>query len=243
MTAIPAIDLIDGHCVRLTEGVFDTAKIYGDDPAAVARSFAEAGARRLHVVDLDAARGSGSNRDAIKAIRKAFPGILDVGGGIRSIEDARVLKSIGVDLLIAGTALVKKPDDIAAWAEELGPMIVAGIDARDGEVKVSGWEDGSSLRAVDLAAKVRDLGVVEIIYTDISRDGTLSGPNIPETAAIAASSGLPVIISGGVGSMGDLELLAKEKPAGVTGVIFGKALYEGRVNLKEAIQILGGSNE
>ncbi|MCK5736309.1 MAG: 1-(5-phosphoribosyl)-5-[(5-phosphoribosylamino)methylideneamino]imidazole-4-carboxamide isomerase, partial [Spirochaetaceae bacterium] len=240
---IPAIDLIDGHCVRLTEGVFDTAKIYGDDPAAVARSFAEAGARRLHVVDLDAARGSGSNRDAIKAIRKAFPGILDVGGGIRSIEDARVLKSIGVDLLIAGTALVKKPDDIAAWAEELGPMIVAGIDARDGEVKVSGWEDGSSLRAVDLAAKVRDLGVVEIIYTDISRDGTLSGPNIPETAAIAASSGLPVIISGGVGSMGDLELLAKEKPAGVTGVIFGKALYEGRVNLKEAIQILGGSNE
>ena len=243
MIAIPAIDLLDGHCVRLTEGVFDTVKIYGDDPAAVARSFAEAGARRLHVVDLDAARGSegrtaGDNRDSIRAIRKAFPGVLEVGGGIRSFEDAEILRDIGVDLLIVGTALVKRPEEVATWTAKLGPVIIAGIDARNGEVKVSGWEVGSSLRASDLAVQARKLGVVEIIYTDISRDGTLTGPNVPETAAVAASSGLPVIISGGVGSMTDLESLAAEKPAGISGVIFGKALYEGRVNLIEAIRIL-----
>jgi len=158
MIAIPAIDLIGGRCVRLTEGDFNTVKIYGDDPAAVARSFAEAGAERLHLVDLDAARGSGSNRDSIKEVRRAFPGRLDVGGGIRSIEDARNLRSLGVDLLIVGTALARSPEEIALWAEELGPVMVAGIDAREGEVKVSGWEAGSSLRAVDLAVKARELG-------------------------------------------------------------------------------------
>jgi len=240
MIAIPAIDLIGGRCVRLTEGDFNTVKIYGDDPAALARSFAEAGAERLHLVDLDAARGTGSNRDSIKEVRRVFPGILDVGGGIRSIEDARNLKDLGVDLLIVGTALVRRPEEIALWAEELGPVIVAGIDAREGEVKISGWEAGSSLMAVDLAVKARELGVVEIIYTDISRDGTLSGPNIPETAAVAEASGLPVIISGGVGSMADLEQLASERPAGVTGVIFGKALYEGRVDLERAVNMLKG---
>lgn len=240
MIAIPAIDLIDGHCVRLTEGVFDTAKIYGDDPAAVAGEFAAAGAERLHVVDLDAARGLGDNRDAIREIRKSFPGILDVGGGVRSLNDARALRDTGVDLLVIGTALVQRPDEVASWAESLGPVLVAGIDARDGDVKISGWEAGSSVRATDLALKARDLGLVEIIYTDISRDGTLSGPNIPETSAVAGISGLPVIISGGVGSMADLESLAACPPAGVSGVIFGKALYEGRVNLKEAVRILGG---
>jgi len=240
MIAIPAIDLIDGCCVRLTEGIFDTARVYENDPAAVARSFAEAGAERLHVVDLDAARGTGSNREAVKNIRKAFSGILDVGGGIRSIEDARILRKLGVDLLITGTALVTRPDEVAAWADELGPVFVAGIDARNGEVKISGWEGASSLLAVDLAVKARNLGFAEIIYTDISRDGTLSGPNLPETVSIAAVSGLPVIISGGVGSPSDLEALVSEKPEGIKGVIFGKALYEGRVNLKDAIRILGG---
>ena len=239
MIAIPAIDLIDGRCVRLTEGVFDTVKVYGDNPASAARGFAEAGAKRLHVVDLDAARGSGNNRDSIRAIRKVFPGVMDVGGGIRSLENARTLRDIGVDLLVVGTALVRSPEEVAAWAAELGPVFVAGIDARDGEVKVSGWEAGSSLGAADLAIRACDLGMVEIIYSDISRDGTLSGPNVPETVAVAAASGLPVIISGGVGSMTHLESLVSDPPAGVSGVIFGKALYEGRVILKEAIILLG----
>jgi len=239
MIAIPAIDLIDGHCVRLTEGKFNTVKKYDDDPVAVARSFSEAGAERLHVVDLDAARGSGSNRETISAIREVFSGVLEVGGGIRSLEDARQVKTLGVDLLIVGTALVKNPREVAFWVDELGPVFIAGIDARNGEVKVSGWEAGSSLRAVDLAVHSRELGLVEIIYTDISRDGTLAGPNVSETAAVAAASGLPVIISGGVGSMEDLESLTGENTRGISGVIFGKALYEGRLNLREAIQILG----
>lgn len=241
MIAIPAIDLIDGRCVRLTEGIFDTAKVYDEDPVSVARGFAEAGAERLHVVDLDAARGSGGNRDSIRAVRKVFPGIMDVGGGVRSLDDAISLRDIGIDLLVVGTALVRRPEDVAAWIAKLGPVFVAGIDALEGEVKVSGWEAGSSIRASDLAVQARDLGVVEIIYTDISRDGTLSGPNVPETVVLAAASGLPVIISGGVGNMAHLESLASDPPAGVSGVIFGKALYEGRINLKEAIRLLGGA--
>ena len=239
MTAIPAIDLIDGHCVRLTKGAFDTAKVYGKDPVTVARSFAESGTDRLHVVDLDAARGSGHNRAAIKGIRKVFPGLLDVGGGIRTLEDARALKEMGVDLMVVGTALATDPDGVSSWVEKLGDVLVAGIDARDGMVKISGWKDGSALRALDLAAQVREMGLVEIIYTDISRDGTLLGPNIQETAAIAAVSGLPVVLSGGIGSMKHLEILAAKRPDGITGVIFGKALYEGRVDLKRAITLLG----
>ena len=241
MIAIPAIDLIDGRCVRLTEGVFDTAKVYGDDPAAVARGFADAGVRRLHLVDLDAARGSGNNRSVIEAVRKAFPGTLDVGGGVRSLEDARILKDLGVDLMVVGTALAKDPDEVARWAARLGGSLVAGIDARDGEVKISGWEAGSSLRATDLAAKAREVGMTEIIYTDIARDGTLSGPNVAETAAVAKASGLPVVISGGVSGMDDLRALAADPPEGVSGVIFGKALYEGRIDLDEAVRLLGGT--
>jgi phosphoribosylformimino-5-aminoimidazole carboxamide ribotide isomerase len=240
MIAIPAIDLIDGRCVRLTEGVFDTAKVYGDDPAAVARGFAEAGVRRLHLVDLDAARGEGNNREVIAEVRKAFPGILDVGGGVRSLEDAKSLGDLGVDLMVVGTALAKDPDEVARWAAILPGSLVAGIDAREGEVKISGWESGSSLRAVGLAAKAREIGMAEIIYTDIARDGTLTGPNVPETVAVAEASGLPVVISGGVSGMDDLRSLADDPPVGVSGVIFGKALYEGHIDLSEAVRLLGG---
>lgn len=240
MIAIPAIDLINGRCVRLTEGVFDTAKIYQDNPASVAAEFAEAGVKRLHLVDLDAARGQGDNRVVIAAVRKAFPGILDVGGGVRSLDDARALKDLGVDLMVVGTALAKTPDEVARWASLLPNVLVAGIDARGGEVKISGWESDSSLRATDLAAKAREIGLAEIIYTDIARDGTLSGPNVLETVAVARASGLPVVISGGVSGMDDLRLLAADPPEGVSGVIFGKALYEGRIELNEAVHLLGG---
>jgi len=241
MIAIPAIDLIDGRCVRLTEGAFDSVRIYGNDPVAVARDFADAGARRLHVVDLDAARGTGNNLEVLRQIRRVFPSIMDVGGGIRSLEYARSLVNLGVDFLVVGTVLARNPQLVADWADELGPVLVAGIDARDGQVKISGWESSSQVMAVDLAAEASGLGVVEIIYTDISRDGTLKGPNITETAAVARSSGLPVVISGGVGSMDDLRTLAGSPPPGISGVIMGKALYEGRVDLKEAVRLLGGA--
>jgi len=240
MIPIPAIDLIDGRCVRLTEGVFDSKKAYSDDPAAMAASFAAAGAERLHVVDLDAARSTGNNRGILAAIREAFPGVLDVGGGIRSLEDARDLRALGADYLVVGTALAEGPDEVRRWAAELGPVLIAGIDARNGEVKVSGWESGTALRATALARTAREIGCVEIIYTDIARDGTLSGPNIPETVAVAEASGLPVVISGGVGSMADLERLAADPPPGIAGVIFGKALYEGTVDLERAVALMGG---
>ena len=241
MIAIPAIDLIDGRCVRLTEGLFNTAKIYKDDPAGVAAGFAEAGVKRLHLVDLDAARGVGDNRAVIAAVRKAFPGILDVGGGIRSLDDVKALEDLGVDLMIVGTALAKDTAEVARWAAQVPGVLAAGIDARDGEVMISGWETSSALRATDLAIKARDIGMAEIIYTDISRDGTLTGPNVPETVAVAKASGLPVVISGGVSGMDDLRSLAADPPEGVSGVIFGKALYEGHIDLKEAVGLLGGT--
>lgn len=240
MIAIPAIDLIDGCCVRLTEGAFDSVRVYGDDPAAIAKSFAEAGAQRLHVVDLDAARGQGNNSRAISAIRKAFPGTMDLGGGVREAKDVRLLLDIGVDLIVVGTTLAKTPEKVGEWAARYGGVFIAGIDARDGEVKTSGWEQGSGLQAVNLAVKARELGLIEIIYTDIARDGTMRGPNIPKTAELAEASGLPVVISGGVGSMANLADLAENPPKGITGVIFGKALYEGVIDLSAAVRILEG---
>lgn len=240
MFAIPAIDIIDGCCVRLLQGQFDKKSVYGENPAAVAQSFAEAGASRLHVVDLDAARGNRNNRISISAIRHVFPGIVEVGGGVRSPEDVVNLLELGIDRLIVGTALVQRPEEVAEWTKRFGPVFIAGIDARDGLVKVSGWEEGSAMRAADLAAKARQLGMTEIIYTDIARDGTMQGPNLEQTAVIAEASGLPVIISGGVSGMNDLENLAAAPPAAVSGVIFGKALYEGRINLSEAVRLLEG---
>lgn len=241
MIAIPAIDLIDGHCVRLTEGNFNKVQVYNKNPVTMARLFAELGAERLHVVDLDAARGQGNNRKVIAKIRRAFPNTLDIGGGVRSSQDAKELYDIGVNLIVVGTTFVENPEEVAEWTAKYGNLFVAGIDARDGIVKTAGWEKSSSLRATDLALKAENFGLVEIIYTDIARDGTMRGPNILETEAVAKASGLPVIISGGIGSADDLKKLTRERLEGITGVIFGKALYEGCVDLPEAIKILRGN--
>jgi len=238
MRVIPAIDLIDGRCVRLSEGDFATVQAYSDNPTLVAQEMADAGAQRLHVVDLDAARGLENNLSTVGKIRRAFPGVIDFGGGIRTLQDAYKILDLGVDYLVLGTAVVKTPIHVANWARVLGPVLIAGIDARDGLVRISGWESDSTFRAVELAAEIQQLGVIEIIHTDISRDGTLKGPNTSEAAAVAQASGLPVIISGGIGSMKHLESLAASPPIGISGVILGKALYEGHVNLEDAIRLL-----
>lgn len=242
MQVIPAIDLIDGHCVRLTEGRFDTAVVYGDDPLQTAGSFAEAGASRLHVVDLDAARGTGNNRGVIRRLRNVFPGTLEVGGGIRDIEIARELLDVGVDRLVVGTVLAREPQTVENWIRELGPVLVGGIDAREGEVKTAGWEEGSSITATALAAQAANIGVVELIYTDIARDGTLRGPDVDGALAVASASGLPVIISGGIGGPDDLMELKKSAAmdAKLSGVIIGKAIYEGKIELAQAISTLEG---
>jgi len=239
MLAIPAIDLLDGRCVRLRQGAYGSAKVYSEKPDEIAAKYAAAGARRLHVVDLDAARGSGDNHRIIEKIRKTFPGIINLGGGIRSLEIAKRALGTGADLLVVGTALVKAPNRVSKWIEALGSVFIGGLDADEGIVKYSGWRKSSGIRATEIAARIKDLGLKEIIYTDISRDGMLTGPNIQEGAAIAEYSGLPLIISGGIGELAHLQAIVDTAPAIISGVILGKALYEGRFLLEDAIKLMG----
>jgi len=234
---IPAIDLLGGQCVRLHQGDYGQVETYGLDPVAVAREFAAAGARRLHIVDLDAARtGASTNRPVIRALRKAFAGVVEVGGGVRTADDVAELLDAGADRLIVGTLLVKDPETVAAWCDRFGRVFIGGIDARDGEVKVSGWEEGSSLRDTDLAARCRELGLVSLVYTDIARDGTLSGPSLDRTLAVANASGLPVLLSGGISSVADFEAIAHASHPLLAGVITGKALYKNRIDLADVIR-------
>jgi phosphoribosylformimino-5-aminoimidazole carboxamide ribotide isomerase len=248
MIVIAAIDLLGGACVRLEQGSYATARRYAGDPAEVALGFARAGARWVHVVDLDAARGEPSaNRGAIRRICEALARAggavprLEVGGGIRSEQDAAELAEAGADRLILGTVLVREPERVAAMAArrsaaDAGPELWAGIDARDGRVKVAGWEEEGGLSDLELARRARDLGLAGVVYTSIARDGTLAGPDVERTNRVAEACGLPVILSGGIGSEADVERVARERVPGVEGLIIGKALYEGRVDLAELIR-------
>lgn len=238
MLVVPAIDLLGGRCVRLNQGDYAQAETYDLDPVEVARGFAAAGAQRIHLVDLDAARtGSGVNRGVIGAIRKAVAMTVEVGGGIRTDDDVKALIDQGVDRLVVGTVLVKNPGLVAGWAARFGAKLVAGIDARDGEVKVSGWEEGSSLRDIDLAARCRSLGLISIVYTNIARDGMLGGPDLDRTLEVAESAGLPVILSGGISSLADFDAIRRADHPLLAGVITGKALYRNRIDLAEVIRI------
>ena len=240
-TVIPAIDIIDGGCVRLRQGDYAQSTRYHDDPAEMAGEFSRAGAVRLHVVDLDAARGRGKNRDVIAAIRKVFPGILEVGGGVRSADDVRQLLDAGVDRLVAGTVLARDPDEVARWCSRLSAGIIAGIDARDGVVKVSGWTEDDGLLASDLATRAAEIGCVSVIYTNISVDGTGRGPDIDGSVTIARESGLPVIASGGVGSGEHISLVAEAEQHGIVGVIAGRAVYEGQIDLSAVFRTYPGA--
>lgn len=237
MLVVPAIDLLGGRCVRLNQGDYAQAETYDLDPIEVARGFVTAGARRIHLVDLDAARtGSGVNRGVIGAIRRAVGVTVEVGGGIRTDDDVQALIDQGVDRLVVGTVLVKNPALVASWSARFGTKFVAGIDARDGEVKVSGWEEGSSLRDLDLAARCRSLGLISIVYTNIARDGMLAGPDLARTLEVAEAAGLPVILSGGIASMEDFEAIRQADHPLLAGVITGKALYKNRIDLAEVIR-------
>lgn len=243
MIVIPSIDILDGKCVRLFQGDYGKVTDYGDEPHAIAAGFQDAGASRLHVVDLDAARGGASNRAVIRRIREEFKGILEVGGGIRGQEDIEQLIDAGVDRLIVGTVLAKEPDKVADWVSSFGSVFIGGIDARDGMVKVSGWEKDSGLRADTLAKQARDLGIISIVYTNIQFDGTLTGPDIEGTAAIGEASGLPVIVSGGVSSLDDIERVKRFGSENIVGVITGKAVYEGRIDIRVALERYGEETE
>ncbi len=235
-TVIPAIDIIDGYCVRLWQGDYAQTTRYSDEPADMARAFSDAGAQRLHVVDLDAARGRGDNRQAIAFIRSAFPGIIEVGGGVRSEDDVRQLLDAGVDRLVAGTVLARDPEEVSRWCARYPSAIIAGIDAREGVVKVSGWTEDDGLAASELAKRSAEIGCVSVIYTDISVDGTGCGADVRGAVTIAGASGLPVIASGGVGSEEHIAIAADAEDDGVVAVIAGRALYEGQVDLSTVLR-------
>jgi phosphoribosylformimino-5-aminoimidazole carboxamide ribotide isomerase len=236
MIIIPAIDLIDGHCVRLRQGSYAETTVYDEDPVAVAQQFVAAGAGRIHLVDLDAAAGRGTNRETITRIRRSVSCILELGGGIRSRDALAAAVDLGVDYAVVGTVLARDPDEVAAWATEYGTRMVASIDARDGIVQVAGWQETTNLRATDLAARAAEIGCAAVQYTDIARDGMLSGPNVTGTVAIAEATRIPVILSGGIASTEDADRVRIESRGRIAGVIVGRALYEGRFNLTEAIR-------
>ncbi|RKQ95756.1 1-(5-phosphoribosyl)-5-[(5-phosphoribosylamino)methylideneamino] imidazole-4-carboxamide isomerase [Kushneria sinocarnis] len=236
MLVIPAIDLKDGQCVRLRQGRMNEATSYGDDPVAMAARWVEAGARRLHLVDLNGAfAGSPVNAEAINAIAAEFPDLpIQIGGGIRSRETIARYLDAGVSWVIIGTRAVQDPDFVTAMCREFPGHIIVGIDARDGHVATDGWEEVSSVRAVDLARRFASDGVSAIVYTDISRDGMMQGVNIEATVEMASHGGVPVIASGGVTSLDDIQQLADVAPSGILGAITGRAIYEGRLDLAEA---------
>ncbi len=235
MTIIPAIDLIDGACVRLRQGSYDDTTVYDADPVAVARSLVGAGAKRIHLVDLDAARGSGHNRAVIAAIRAAVPATLEVGGGIRDRDTLAAVLGLGIDYAIVGTVLARDTDTVAAWAAVDGERMIASIDARDGMVRVAGWQEGTAIRATDLAATAGSIGLAAVEYTNIARDGTLKGPDIAGTVEVAEATTIPVILSGGIARTDDAVEVARLSEGRVAGIIVGRALYEGYFDLAAAI--------
>ncbi|NBH70512.1 1-(5-phosphoribosyl)-5-[(5-phosphoribosylamino)methylideneamino]imidazole-4-carboxamide isomerase [Clostridiaceae bacterium] len=235
MQLYPAIDMKGGKCVRLTQGHFDKVKVYGDSPADMARLWAGQGASYLHLVDLDGAlAGHSVNEGAIRAIVEQVDVPVELGGGLRSAEAVQYMLDLGVSRCIIGTKAAERPEFIRELVEQFGPeRIVAGVDARDGMVAVDGWGRTSAVTAVDLCLKMKEYGVQHVVYTDISRDGMLNGPNVAYTKMLAEKTGLNVIASGGVSCMEDLDLLFG---SGISGVVIGKALYEGKVSLEEAVK-------
>jgi phosphoribosylformimino-5-aminoimidazole carboxamide ribotide isomerase len=235
MTIYPSIDILGGKCVRLTGGRYDQVTVYSEDPVEYMSRWIDKGAKFLHVVDLDGARsGKPVNDQIISKIARESHVPVQVGGGIRSIERISDLLDLGIRRVILGTAAVKNPQMLKEAVGKFNSAIVAGIDAKDGYAAVEGWKQKCGIEALDLARDMEEIGVETIIYTDISRDGMLVGPNIQAIKKMAGSLGCEVIASGGVKDIGDLKALSK---TGVTGVIVGKALYEGRLDLEEAVRI------
>ncbi len=236
---IPAIDLLDGRCVRLSQGRYDAATVYDEDPGAVARRFAGHALRRLHVVDLDGAKaGAPRNESAIRAVLAGVGGTpVQVGGGLRSLADVEARLALGVDRAILGTVALRDPALVREAAARFPGRIAVGIDAREGRVAVEGWVETSETEARDLARRFEDAGVAAVVYTDIARDGMGTGPNLEQTAALAEAVSIPVIASGGVGSEDDVRRTAALAERGVAGVIVGRALYTGAVDLARALEI------
>lgn len=238
MLVIPAIDLRNGKCVRLTQGRKDLTAIYDSDPVKVARNFEREGAQLIHVVDLDAAfaEENSNNREALRQIIRSINVPIQMGGGIRSLRAVEQAIALGVTRVVIGTVAAESIGTLEAMVHHARHRIVVGIDASEGQVVTRGWERQEPLSALSLARRVAGIGVERIVYTDVQRDGMLTGPNIEQTCKIASESGLKVTASGGVSSLEDLKCLKRASDCGIDSVIVGKALYEGRFTLLEALQ-------
>lgn len=238
MIVIPAIDLKRGQCVRLLQGRKSEVTVYNDNPVDVATEFAAAGAEMIHVVNLDGAfdEAASPNHAVVRQIIEDVDVPIEFGGGIRSLEDVQELCDVGVARVVLGTMAAESPGSLREFVNRFSGKICVGIDARDGIVMTHGWEKATSITAVELAQKVADCGVERIIYTDIARDGTLGGPNIEQTLAVVRAANVRVTASGGVSSLDDIKRLRDAGDSRLDSVIVGKALYEGKFTLKEAIQ-------
>lgn len=234
----PAIDIRGGKCVRLTQGDYGQETVYGEDPVAVAAQWMEAGAEWIHIVDLDAARsGELVNLPVIEAIVKTCRIPVQVGGGVRDMDRLQRLLHLGVSRVVIGSAAIDHPGFVEESLSQYGKQIAIGIDAREGKVATHGWLDTSEVTAEELARKMVEYGAETFIFTDISRDGMLSGVNVEAVRALARACGKEVIASGGVRSLADLRQLAKLQQEGIAGVIIGKALYTGAIRLEEALAV------
>lgn len=241
MLIIPAVDIRGGRCVRLVHGELDKETVYHDDPVEAALRWEAEGAGRIHLVDLDGAfQGGMKNADVIERIARAVSVPVQIGGGIRDEATAEDLFARGVSRVILGTVAVTSPAVVESLCKRFPGQVMVGIDAREGRVAIRGWVEEADCQAIGLALKMADLGVAEIIYTDIYRDGTLQGPNLDALREMAEAVPQQVIASGGVSSLLDIKNLCELEPLGVSGVIMGQALYTGRVDLKEALAAVGG---
>lgn len=241
MIIFPAIDIRGGKCVRLEEGRFDRETVFAENPADAARRWVEAGSKWLHIVDLDGARaGKPVNLKVVEEIARAFDVQIQLGGGIRTAANVCEVLAAGVQRVILGSVAVKSPELVRQVCADYGERIVIGIDARGGEVAVEGWEKSGLVQVEELALRMKEAGASRIIYTDISRDGMLTGVNVAATLQLADKSGLKIIASGGVRGMEDIQALQPLTEHGVEGVIIGKALYTGVISLKDALRVAQG---
>jgi len=239
MIVIPAIDLKNGQCVRLMQGRKSEVTVYSDNPVEVAREFASAGAQMIHLVDLDGAfsEADSPNRAVVEKIMDAVDVPIEFGGGVRTVKDVQGLCNQGVTRIVLGTVAAESPETLKQFADQFASKICVGIDARDGRVMTRGWETMTYIDALELARSVAKCGVERIVYTDIARDGVLSGPNIEQTLAVARAANVQVTASGGVSSLDDIKRLRDAGDSRLDSVIVGKALYEGKFKLEEAIRV------
>ena len=238
MIVFPAIDILGGRAVRLAQGDYNRVTVYNEDPVAQARTFAEQGAKWIHIVDLDGAReGVPGNIEIVERIAREVGLRVQTGGGIRTIATMERLAAAGAERMVLGTKLVVDPGFVREAVKRFGGGVVAGVDARDGEVKIAGWREGTRVRATELVAELRDFGVRHLVYTDISRDGMGTGISASEYSRVATTAGFPVVVSGGVSTLEDINAVAGLGGVVAEGVIIGRALYERFISLPDALAI------